>query len=381
MNKNNYRDLPIYKNQNGKYLLKKDIVNNFPENFGLNKKEEYEYATTSGTTSDRMEIIRTKNWWKDEYVRTYSNNEKLNKYLLDDDLHKIIFTTAQCSNLICFIDKPPMEKRIIGKTLYVNNTFNPWTWTKEDIEQITNEINYFKPYYMDADPVYLSVYLFLKEKYKIKTKLHNPKIITLSYEFVTNNYKNYIKKFFAESDILNLYGTTEFGYIFLEENNKMKLCRDLVNVKLLEINKKNNLYTLIIDSFKNKYMPLINYRVGDMVIATNDQVKEFEEKGIVEKMAGREKDLIDSKISYSMIDDIISTISNSILFYQLYMISENMFIFKYIKENNKIISEIEETKIKEELKKIGIKFDLKFRMVEEISPEMSGKFAIIKRNI
>ena len=32
-------------------------------------------------------------------------------------------------------------------------------------EEIIKEINYFKPYYLDADPVYLAVFLYLKEKY------------------------------------------------------------------------------------------------------------------------------------------------------------------------------------------------------------------------
>ena len=164
MKKNDIFNLPIYRQQKGEYLLKKDIVTNFPQNFMISKNNKYEYATTSGTTSDRMEIIRKVGWWQEEYKRTYSNNPKLNKYL-EKSLHKVIFTTAQCSNLICFVDKPPLEKRIIGNTLYVNNSFNPWSWTKEDIEQITDEINYFKPFYMDADPIYLSVYLFLKEKY------------------------------------------------------------------------------------------------------------------------------------------------------------------------------------------------------------------------
>jgi len=380
MRKDSYKNLPIYKNQQDKYLLKKDIVNNFPENFGITKKEDYEYATTSGTTSDRMEIIRKPNWWKEEYIRTYANNEKLKKYL-DYNLHKVIFTTAQCSNLICFVDKPPMEKRIIGNTLYVNNTFNPWTWTKEDIKQITNEINKFKPYYLDADPIYLSVYLYLKEKYKIKTKLHCPEIITLSYEFVTDNSKKYIINHFKEAEILNLYGTTEFGYLFLEENNKMKLCKDLIDVNLLEIDKNNNIYTLIVDSYKNEYMPLINYRVGDMVIATEKQVKDFKDNGIVEKMAGREKDLINETISSSMIDNIISNASDNILFYQLYMISEKNYIFKYITANEESLTKVEENYIKEEFSKIGIEFTINFKLVEEISPEMSGKFTILKRNL
>lgn len=380
MKKDDILKLPIYVNQKGEYLLKKDIVTDFPKNFGIIDNGEYEYATTSGTTSDRMEIIRKPKWWQEEYKRTYSNNIKLKKYL-DEGLHKIIFTTAQCSNLICFVDKPPLEKRIIGNTLYVNNRFNPWSWTKEDIKEITNEINYFKPYYLDADPIYLSVYLYLKEKYKIKTKLHIPEIITLSYEFVPESTRKYIKKYF-NTEIRNLYGTTEFGYILLEnKDNKMQLCKDLVDVKLLPINEENKLYTLIIDSYKNEYMPLINYRVGDMVIATAEQVRNFKEDGIVEKMAGREKDLFNNKISYSMIDEIINNNVDRILFYQLFMISEEKGILKYITADNSLLEVKEEKKITKDLTELGLNIDLSFSKVDEIGPEMSGKFAIIKRSI
>lgn len=382
MNKKEILKLPIYKNQIGKYLTKKDIVSNFPHNFEIKDGIEYEYATTSGTTSDRMEIIRKPNWWKDEYKRTYSNEKKLEKYL-DEKLHKVIFTTAQCSNLVCFVEKPSMEKRTIGNTLYVNNTFNPWDWTKENIQEIIKEINYFKPYYLDADPVYLAVFLYLKEKYKIKTKIFTPTIITLSYEYVTGNLRKYISDYFT-TDIRNLYGTTEFGYAFLEnENGKMHICKDLIDIKLLPINddESNNIYSIIIDSYKNEYMPLLNYKVGDLVQATPKEYKNFNKDGIVSKMAGREKDLIDNKISFSMLDDIISSVSSKVLLYQFYFIDKNICNFKYITLDDSEVSETEMKNITNKLEDMGLNISITFNKVEEISPEMSGKFSILKRGI
>ncbi len=382
MNKKEILKLPIYKNQIGKYLTKKDIVSNFPHNFEIKDGIEYEYATTSGTTSDRMEIIRKPNWWKDEYKRTYSNEKKLEKYL-DEKLHKVIFTTAQCSNLVCFVEKPSMEKRTIGNTLYVNNTFNPWDWTKENIQEIIKEINYFKPYYLDADPVYLAVFLYLKEKYKIKTKIFTPTIITLSYEYVTGNLRKYISDYFT-TDIRNLYGTTEFGYAFLEnENGKMHICKDLIDIKLLPINddESNNIYSIIIDSYKNEYMPLLNYKVGDLVQATPKEYKNFDKDGIVSKMAGREKDLIDNKISFSMLDDIISSVSSKVLLYQFYFIDKNICNFKYITLDDSKVSETEMKNITNKLEDMGLNISITFNKVEEISPEMSGKFSILKRGI
>lgn len=372
-----YLNLPIYQKKKDDFLVKKDIVDNFPKNFGINQYEqsEVEYATTSGTTSNRMEIIRKKGWWTEEYQRTYNNN-KLLKEFWDNKLRKVIFTTAQCSNLICFMDKLPMEKRIINNTLYVNSTFNPWTWTKEDIIQITKEINQFEPFYMDADPVYLAIYLFLYKKYDIQEPIYIPKIITLSYEYVNKNIRRYIEESY-NTTVLNLYGTTEFGYAFIEdEQGKMKVCPDLLDVKLEPVNKEQNVYNLIIDSLKNEYMPLINYKVGDMVIATKEEYENFREKGQISRMAGREKDYEKIRIPVTVIDDIFSNFEN-ILIYQLQYISNDNIVIKYETKDEQKLSESDENRLKQYIKNLKIG-NVQMKHIQAISPERSGKFAIIK---
>jgi len=372
-----YLNLPIYQKKKDDFLVKKDIVDNFPKNFGINQYEqsEVEYATTSGTTSNRMEIIRKKGWWTEEYQRTYNNN-KLLKEFWDNKLRKVIFTTAQCSNLICFMDKLPMEKRIINNTLYVNSTFNPWTWTKEDIIQITKEINQFEPFYMDADPVYLAIYLFLYKKYDIQEPIYIPKIITLSYEYVNKNIRRYIEESY-NTTVLNLYGTTEFGYAFIEdEQGKMKVCPDLLDVKLEPVNKEQNVYNLIIDSLKNEYMPLINYKVGDMVIATKEEYENFREKGQISRMAGREKDYEKIRIPVTVIDDIFSNFEN-ILIYQLQYISNDNIVIKYETKDEQKLSESDENRLKQYIENLKIG-NVQMKHIQAISPERSGKFAIIK---
>lgn len=378
MEKKDFKDLPIYKNKKeGDFLVKKDIVDNFPKNFAIIEEENdnIEYATTSGTTSNRMEIIRKKDWWKEEYQRTYQNHPLLKEYL-EKGYKKAIFTTAQCSNLICFMDKLPMEKRIINNTLYVNSTFNPWTWTKEDIEQITRELNLFEPYYLDADPVYLSIYLLLYNKYKIKEKLYIPKIITLSYEYVSKNTRKYIEDCY-KTNVINLYGTTEFGYILIEnEQRKMKVCPDLVEVRLEPVDDRNNIYSLIIDSYKNQYMPLINYKVGDMVEATKEEYINFTTDKQVSRMAGREKDYDKVKLPVTIIDDIFSKY-DEVLLYQLQYVSEKKLIIRYETKNLQGLSKEKEIQLLSEIAKLNIG-DPQIKHVQAISPERSGKFAIIK---
>ena len=80
------------------------------------------------------------------------------------------------------------------------------------------------------------------------------------------------------------------------KDGKMQVCKDLLNIRLLPVSSQNEIYSLIIDSFKNEYMPLLNYRVGDLVKATKEEYDNFEKNGIVSEMAGREKDLINRYI-------------------------------------------------------------------------------------
>ena len=378
MKNDEFKKLPIYQNlADGHFLTKKEIVSDFPHNFGIKSKnnKEIEYATTSGTTSNRMEIIRKKNWWNEEYERTYNNNPLLKEYY-EKGYKKAIFTTAQCSNLICFLDKLPMEKRIINNTLYVNSTFNPWTWSKDDIEQITKELNIFKPYYLDADPVYLAIYLLLYKKFDIKEELFIPKIITLSYEYVNKNIKEFIKETY-NTTVLNLYGTTEFGYAFIEdEMKKMKLCPDLIDVRFEPVDIKNNIYSLIIDSYKNEFMPLINYKVGDMVEINENEIRNFKEKKQITRMAGREKDYAKIKIPITVIDDIFSEFKDVII-YQLQYISKNKMFVKYETTNLQQISKNEEEKIKEKIEKLNIG-EVQMKHFNAIPPERSGKYAIVK---
>ena len=157
----------------------------------------------------------------------------------------------------------------------------------------------------------------------------------------------------------------------------------MIDIKLLPINddESNNIYSIIIDSYKNEYMPLLNYKVGDLVQATPKEYKNFAKDGIVSKMAGREKDLIDNKISFSMLDDIISSVSSKILLYQFYFIDKNICNFKYITLDDSEISETEMKNITNKLEDMGLNISITFNKVEEISPEMSGKFSILKRGI
>ena len=123
-------------------------------------------------------------------------------------------------------------------------------------------------------------------------------------------------------------------------------------------------------------MPLINYKVGDMVIATKEEYENFREKGQISRMAGREKDYEKIRIPVTVIDDIFINFED-ILIYQLQYISNDNIVIKYETKDEQKLSESDENRLKQDIENLKIG-NVQMKHIQAISPERSGKFAIIK---
>lgn len=90
--KEHVREVPLYKELYGSLidqddldleklpeLTKEHIVKGFPKNWispflkKIIAENRYEFMTTSGTTSERMQLIRPINWWFGEQKRFYQS--------------------------------------------------------------------------------------------------------------------------------------------------------------------------------------------------------------------------------------------------------------------------------------------------------------------
>lgn len=389
---NSINDLFINNSLNKLVIIDKSmIMESFPNKWMSNKIKEafmcenYESTYTSGSTSERMQIVRPKDWWKGEYKRTANYN----KYLMQKEINnwkKAILTTAICSNMACYLETPSYEERIIHNTLFLNIHPDPNTWKKTDIERICYEIELFKPLYIDVDPIYLSILLNKISDYGINFQ-YTPQAISLSYEYCTKNIRKFIESH-IKCPIFNLYGSTEIGYILCEcECGQMHLCDDLIQVELIPFKNRTDLFSLIVTSLRNPFMPFVNYKTGDIVKATSSNNKC--ECGLrtptnIQWVMGREKDIItfgETVMTYGDLDEIVYSLSNNLIFvYQLLLEEKNgNLIFRYTTFNKKDIPQIHKTDFKAKINEyFGTNISVNFIFEQSIRPEISGKFAIIK---
>ena len=257
---------------------------------------------------------------------------------------------------------------------------------KTDIERICYEIELFKPLYIDVDPIYLSILLNKISDYGINFQ-YTPQAISLSYEYCTKNIRKFIESH-IKCPIFNLYGSTEIGYILCEcECGQMHLCDDLIQVELIPFKNRTDLFSLIVTSLRNPFMPFVNYKTGDIVKATSSNNKC--ECGLrtptnIQWVMGREKDIItfgETVMTYGDLDEIVYSLSNNLIFvYQLLLEEKNgNLIFRYTTFNKKDIPQIHRRDFKAKINEyFGTNISVNFIFEQSIRPEISGKFAIIK---
>lgn len=371
-------------------LTKKEIAISFPTEWmtplleDALKQDLIEFVSTSGTTTDRMQILRKKNWWASEFKTAAKYNHLLKRLHLENN-RRVVLTTPMCSNTHCFKTLPSYEDRILDNTLYLNSTVDPFDWKKSDIERIIQEIERFQPINVDADPIYLVIFLNFLKEYGLDFNFSSIEFITLCYEFCPRNCLDYIKDFF-QCQVLDIYGATETGHLYSRiDNGLYTLFPYDLAISFKCINSKNNLYEIFITSFKNEYMPLINYQIGDVVKIYHHDVDKIDGKESevrLSRMCGRTSaityDSLSQVITLDDLDKIVAFFDKNIFLYQI-LFDENRVVFKYVTLNGQALSEKLKLSFENALNDLyKKKLSLIFEHLPALSPSGSGKFQLVQ---
>ena len=385
MNYSQYKKIPVYEKlwqeNHIPILNKEDIRSNFPHNWFTPEVKQavelgdVEWVASSGTTSERMQIMRPKNWRFEQLEKTYSQHDTL-KRCWNEQYTRIALTTAICSQTLCFKEDPGPEKRFIGRTLYINLSSDPQTWVKSDLERMLKEIAGYTPYFLDVDPYYLAIFLKKLKQYGLLSKLVEPEAITFGYEFTTKNIRQYIKNTLAVS-LLNLYGSTELGYLFMEnEQGQMRLCSEQTAIELIPLDSDKKLYSLVVSCTKNPYMPLIRYRTGDCL-----QMDSIENTSEIIRICGREKETltgVGGVIPQAFVDDLIHDYATDILIYQLQELGEYKLQLCYTTMSDTPIAVQIVIELEKQIAMLAGK-DCVLQYRSALSPGFSGKFSWLRK--
>ena len=282
------RTVPLYRQDGGRPLLeepgevmealrrlplitKQDIRRNFPRNFldgetnleTLLDEERIELEQTSGTSEQRTPLLLPRGWWAEQEERAL----RLNSFVagvLDDHpaVRRVTINSPVCSGEICYTGVPSRNERIVGNALFVSLSRYPFLWSESELARMAAEAQEWQPQFLDVDPVYGVVFARYCERKGLR--LPSLRFVLCSYEYVSAAHRRILSRVFGVP-VLDLYGSTETGHLLMEdERGEMRPSLETAWLEVLEPDAAG-VGALVVTTLTNDFMPLLRYRIGDLV--------------------------------------------------------------------------------------------------------------------
>ena len=272
-----WRDVPLYRaaleNDFPRLPLigKRELRENFPNNFlraGQNldamlENKSVELEHTSGSSEERTAVLFGRGWWNEQEARVL----RLNRFVaqvLDEGprARRTTLVPPVCNGLVCFSNYTAKAARTVDTTLFVNQARIPFLLTEAEFARMAEEILEWSPVFLDLDPVHGAWFALYCERSGIK--FPSVKFILCSYEFVSVVHRKILRRVFGVP-VFNLYGSTETGHLLVEnEDGAMKASPENVFYEIAGPDARG-VGDLVVTTMTNEVMPLVRYRVGDLV--------------------------------------------------------------------------------------------------------------------
>lgn len=388
------RDVPLYRSaaQTGDkataaellaalpFINKQDIKRGFPKNFlragqtldELVARKAVEIEHTAGTTDDRADLLLERGWWARQESWALSLNSYVAKVLAENPgAHRVTISSPACNGDITYNGTPSAKRRTLGNTRVLSLSRFPFLLGIDDLDQMLEEALAWDPVFLDTDPVYATVFALHCEFRKVK--FARLRFIFTSYEYTSVLHKRILERVF-NVPVYNLYGSTETGHLLMEDGaGQMVASRDVAYLDVINEDDRR-VGELVVSTLSNDYMPLLNYRIGDLVERRSTA---GEPDGASYVLHGRAPDALRStdgrRVTTRDVDQCFIG-CEGLVHYRLHEISTGKFLLSYISEGGgqamaSVSAVVEKL---EQLIKPSTRIEM--QRVKFLLPEGSGKF-------
>ena len=252
-------------------LTKQIIRDHFPTGLVPNHRnleeglrlEEVEYTFTSGTTGERVVNIWDQGWWDAAEAASWKLNAAL--ACLPYPQKEAKLASSLNVGISCEEDLP-MEHRIAGRKLYLNEKISLIQWQDRHYRRMAQELKSYKPVILESNPSLLARLAFWAIDNGVE--MYSPKAIVFTYEFISAIHLAAIRKVFT-SPIISSFGTTETGFV-LEECGKGFLHQN-IDFCRIDFHPLKDEYggpelgRMLVTTFGNPWNTVIRFDTGDLV--------------------------------------------------------------------------------------------------------------------
>jgi phenylacetate-coenzyme A ligase PaaK-like adenylate-forming protein len=242
---------------------------------------EIEYTFTSGTTGDKVINLWNQTWWHASEMSSWQLNPHLKK--LSYPPRQATLASSLNVGISCEEDLP-MDHRIMGNLLYLNEKANIICWKESHLRRMAAEINEYRPTVLEANPSLLSRCCWYWLDHGIEVS--SPDVITFTYELPSEVSLSAIRRVF-HSPLVSSYGSTETGFVM--DTDEAGLCLqnpEYCRIDFFPLKEQYGgpcLGRIAVSTFGNPWAYIVRFDVGDLVRVKENSPGNF----IAETIEGR----------------------------------------------------------------------------------------------
>lgn len=279
-----WRELPLYRTRLERrkepvresvarlpYITKREMREGFPHNFlpadavlaALLERREVELEYTSGTSEESTPVLFRHGWWDEQERRVLRLNPFIARVLDETpEARRATITSPACNGRACPVVWQSPAQRTFGRTLFVNLARIPFSLGDNELQRMADEIRDWAPQFLDLSPVHGARFALYCEQHGLR--FPSLRFILASYEFVSITHRRILERVFGVP-VFNLYGSTETGHLLMEDApGEMKSSHENAILEVVEPD-AHGVGDLVATTLTNEYMPLLRYRIGDLV--------------------------------------------------------------------------------------------------------------------
>jgi len=319
------------------FITKQDIKRDFPQNFlreghsldELVAQKRVEIEHTAGTTDNRADLLLAYGWWARQEAWALSLNSNVARVLAENPgTRRVTISSPACNGDISYQGTPSRKRRTLGNTRVLSLSRFPFLLSTDDLDRMVEEALDWDPVFFDTDPVYAAVFALHCERRKVSfPKL---KFIITSYEYTSVLHRRILARVFGVP-VYNLYGSTETGHLMMEQSpGEMVPSPKVAHLDVINQDDRG-IGELVVSTLTNDYMPLLKYRIGDLV----ERRLRATDGGTTYILHGRAPDTLTApdgrRITTRDIDQCLVG-TEGLLHYRLHEISPGEFLLTFITE-------------------------------------------------
>jgi phenylacetate-coenzyme A ligase PaaK-like adenylate-forming protein len=340
------------------------------------RDEQVTLLATSGTTSDRLQVIWEWSWWDPQEREAMRLNARIAQAMGRSDYREAVLTTPACGAGTCHFGSQTAAERSIDGILFFNESADPTYWTDGECDRMLAEWREFAPRGVEADPAYLAI--IARAALARGVRLPPPEFITLTYETTTRAMRRDIGRAF-DAPVFQLYGATEAGVLFMEcEHGLLHPNERHSHVDLVPLPGAGRLARVLVTTLGRAWMPLLRYDIGDVVrvAESRDCACGLESDGpLLERVEGRQSDCTEvggETVTPLMLDDAIhAALGNTATIEQWQLAGDDLLVVDPKSSDSAARSAAAVGAL--------LRRAIRGERVAAIAPEASGKYRLVKR--